>query len=602
MQLRAYQARIVDECLFRNAVVVLPTGSGKTLIAAELIKRLAASKPTLFLVPKILLVAQQASAVRNWTGLVLGEYFGGEKMPTDFDVLVSTPKAFEVAQAKTPSLAWDKFALVIFDEVHHVLKDDPYRNLALKLRKKRDAPNILGLPYVLGMTASLSYAVGDRKVEASISKLCRELAIEHTTTATAAELEADGYFAGKRMADVRPSEKTVFGVLDAADRKPHLVVRTFWRRVSDRQATPFSLGLTDVILAMESSLPDFKSPLQTKPVRDWGVAAHRFGDDNRCEGDKFRDLEMWYESLRGLVISWEEAEDLSTTFLRMTGADKLSSNWPESVRSKAKAFIETLPETFPKFEKLKEVLREKVAVRGMSFRGIIFCEQRIMTHVLDAVVRADMALSLLEPVVIYATSTPATPSFSVSKQAARDNLDAFKHGRARLLVATAVAEEGMDIPKANVVICFDAVTNGVAMVQRRGRAREEGSDFIVMAERADRPVSLLAQAEARQHELVLAFEPSRDGSDDALLASAQASRERGAQGVLAAATDGNVLRTLNLYCKKTKADVEESHEGGTCTLTYDTVLRRVSADGDGSNKKKAKLNAAKALLGLLAAP
>ena len=45
-------------------------------------------------------------------------------------------------------------AQVVFDEVHHVLKDHPYRKLAQQLCKCDG-------PVVLGLTASLTYAVGE---------------------------------------------------------------------------------------------------------------------------------------------------------------------------------------------------------------------------------------------------------------------------------------------------------------------------------------------------------------------------------------------------------------------------------------------------------
>ena len=102
-------------------------GSGKTLVAAETIKRVS-HRRALFLVPTCLLVAQQAEAVRVWTGRDVREYMGGLAAPhSGFEVLVSTPKAFMSAQMQHEHLAWSGFDLVVFDEVHHVLKEHPYR-------------------------------------------------------------------------------------------------------------------------------------------------------------------------------------------------------------------------------------------------------------------------------------------------------------------------------------------------------------------------------------------------------------------------------------------------------------------------------------------
>lgn len=89
--LRGYQYRIANTCEHDNTIVVLPTGSGKTLIAAEVIRRL--EPPALFLVPTCLLVDQQAEALGSWTGLNVAKYRGGAGLPqSTFAILVSTPQ------------------------------------------------------------------------------------------------------------------------------------------------------------------------------------------------------------------------------------------------------------------------------------------------------------------------------------------------------------------------------------------------------------------------------------------------------------------------------------------------------------------------------
>ena len=122
MQLRGYQEGSRNGFWQRGMrSLFLPTGAGKTLIASELIRRLGPQ--CLFLVPTCLLVEQQSRAIRDWTRLQVAEFMGGVAIPQQFDVLASTPKAFHMAQAKgITSFLWDAFKLVVFDEVHHVLK------------------------------------------------------------------------------------------------------------------------------------------------------------------------------------------------------------------------------------------------------------------------------------------------------------------------------------------------------------------------------------------------------------------------------------------------------------------------------------------------
>ena len=112
MQLREYQKNVVDAIGEENAIVKMPTGSGKTFVAAEFVLRgLQKSRNTtviqsrentaaLFLVPTCDLASQQQKALRKWLGddYEVAEYFGRKLAPrARFDVLVSTPRAFLVS-------------------------------------------------------------------------------------------------------------------------------------------------------------------------------------------------------------------------------------------------------------------------------------------------------------------------------------------------------------------------------------------------------------------------------------------------------------------------------------------------------------------------
>ncbi len=130
VQLRSYQKRALEKALkLKRCVIVMPTGSGKTIVAGawleELFKRNEIRK-ALVLEPTRILVEQNSLVLREKFELDARPLHGGKRdsekrRALEGKVVVSTPEEAEVWLERLK----DAEALVV-DECHHTVGKDPY--------------------------------------------------------------------------------------------------------------------------------------------------------------------------------------------------------------------------------------------------------------------------------------------------------------------------------------------------------------------------------------------------------------------------------------------------------------------------------------------
>jgi ERCC4-related helicase len=90
-------------------------------------------------------------------------------------------------------------------------------------------------------------------------------------------------------------------------------------------------------------------------------------------------------------------------------------------------------------------------------------------------------------------------------KAQRETLTEFRAGRKNLIVTTDALEEGIDVKACNLVVCFDPPQNLKSFMQRRGRARQERSNFAIMFPKGEH-TSKLDSWRALEDDLIRAYQ------------------------------------------------------------------------------------------------
>lgn len=155
---RLYQLEAVETALKQNSIINLPTGTGKTLIAAMVADAMKGDGPALLTVPTQALMEQHT------------RFFADIGVRVFVRTAAAALQALQEGVLPPPHLA-------IFDEVHHCVKDHPYVAIAQFLKKEEEKTG--KKCRILGLTASFLHGAFS-KLQEKRTKL--EEALEATIT------------------------------------------------------------------------------------------------------------------------------------------------------------------------------------------------------------------------------------------------------------------------------------------------------------------------------------------------------------------------------------------------------------------------------------
>ena len=439
IEIRDYQINLAHQAKTENSLIVLPTGLGKTTIALHVIADCLSKRKggILFLAPTRVLANQHYEFLKNTVRLdditlITGEDLLAKRKKLWINsVICATP---EIVRNDIVRKIVDvnQFSLIIFDEAHRAVGDYAYVTIAEQLN--------IDDTRILGMTATLP----SEKEKAK--EICDNLHIKGIAERSDSSPDVKPYIQNTDTewvkVDLSPEMKIIQRYIKLALDQRYTELRRNGLRLSDNKSLSQLLNSRQFVLNQNrrSAKPLFTAIRITYALNIF--EAHGITPFLKfCERTK---------SKKGAGI-----KELFETDPNFTTAINLAKD------AQAKGI------EHPKINKLGEI------VRNIESKILIFSSYRDSVNVIHKKL-TDMNI----PAEIL-IGKAGDAGLKQKKQV--ETVQKFRDGICKVLVATRVGEEGLDISEVNLVIFYDNVPSSIRFVQRRGRTgRKESGRLVVL--------------------------------------------------------------------------------------------------------------------------
>ena len=464
---REYQINIASSAAKSNTLVVLPTGLGKTVIAlvliAEELKK--GNKKILFLAPTKPLVNQHSQFLKQF--LTVKEsaivVFTGETAPAkrkemwdNSQIIVSTPQVIE-NDLLSKRLNLEDVSFLIFDESHHAVGEYAYVFVSEMYKKQKEKDRL-----VLGMTASPGNDIS------KILEVCKNLDINNIEIRTKYDPDVKPY-----VHDLKMSWREIDLPSDFA-----YTIQLLRKALSERLKKLKKIG------ALESSSVSFinRTKLLDAQKKIQGEIRSRVNPPKvlfDAASTQSEAMKIHY----ALELLQTQGVNAFKNYFKRIGKEVVSKGSSKASRVimsdnnilEAVAYVKSIDIEHPKLDEIVKIVKQQLNMKTDS-KIIVF------THYRDT---SSYVKDLLENV------KEARPARFIG-QAGKDEdkgltqkeqatmIEKFKKGEYNVLIATSVAEEGLDIPSTDLVVFYEPIPSEIRLIQRRGRTARKRSGKVII--------------------------------------------------------------------------------------------------------------------------
>ncbi|XP_039957200.1 uncharacterized protein LOC120772572 [Bactrocera tryoni] len=507
---RTYQLSIVKTSLFNNTLVVLPTGLGKTFIAAVVMYNIYRWYPTskvIFMAPTRPLVAQQFEACQRVmpfpdedTIELTGRLHRNSRKEIwkKKRVFFATPQVvlsdMIADEGKCPpdsNFPFKQVKLIVIDEAHRAKGRYAYTEVVRAMEKRNNYFRVVALSATPGRTME------------DIAEVVQNLLISQI------EVRCD-------------TSEDVLPYMHKRDMKT--VVVQLGNEIKELYAE--ILSIID---------PYLKDLISAQVLR--GSLKNISRNFLLFEQKRFREINQNAQDQKNLLVSKNFSFCISMyhalellerhgirVFLNFFEKDEDGrSNYVVNVEPKVRHLLDRLrdhfgrdsfeiltnmmvngqfvkmPDNFdfghPKFEQARTCLLQHFQTTPNS-RAIVFCEYRETVMLMYRLLLQHEPL--LKPRYFVGQGGNMGSLRSLTQKQQIKIMDDFRSGKCNILIATSIGEEGIDVGEVELILCFDINTsNPQRFLQRIGRTgrKKQGSVVVLVTEGREEQIfkNVLAQ-------------------------------------------------------------------------------------------------------------
>lgn len=463
---RRYQRKIMETARRKNTLVVLPTALGKTVIALLLAVDRVQDGKVFFLAPTRPLVQQHRQTFLDKTlfddqelVMATGRYPPQKRsfLYRSGRIIFATPQSVR-NDLKNKLVSVEDASLMVFDEAHRARGRYAYVTVARHYFQQ--CPQ----PLVLGLTASPG------GYEEKIMDVCRNLRVEAIQYRTEEDEDVKPYIQPIDVAWNRVKLPEVY--LQVRDKLKEMMIK----RVKGLQTLGALSGKPPSAISRRD-LVELNRQLKQRITDGEGGHVYRLKVEATATLSIMHMIALIETQGAKVLHAFVERSLKPKAFHGSRGHRSIMKD--HLFRQVEQKLRRCLTVDNPKMTQLREILTREIEASGDS-RFIIFTQYR---DTVQSILKTLQTVSNVRGERFVGQSDrKGDPGMSQEQQSAA--LQRLRNGEVNVLVATRIAEEGLDIPEVDHVIFYEPVPSEIRYIQRRGRTgrRVAGQVTILIAE------------------------------------------------------------------------------------------------------------------------